>query len=475
MPFLPVNCSSIAAAIGDMRMGQYSGQSATELDSHANMAVAGTNVSIISKSGLKATVTPFSPDLSAMDDVEIGDVAMAYDDPRTGITYILVMRNALLIPAMNHNLIPPFLIREAGLFLDETPKCHVSAPAATNHSIIDSDSGMHIHLDLNGIFSYFPTRQLTLDEMEYWENYPVVYLTPDSDRWDPNTSAYSEMEASMLDADGYIIDRSPSNRMIVDDMDVDISSLYKEPPTWDQIASVIGAVIAGDQLQGSCTTGEPPSYDVDDVSFNPTLFSMRIIEKAEQSVASAAIGACTVNQGACDIFEERSFPDGDPHVMVGAATAGKSRGVTPEHLSKVWRISHEDAARTIDTTTQLIHRDPGTALSRNYGTDDRAIRYKHIKSIFFTDTMYASKLATSTRGNTCAQIFVSDKMFCAIYPMRSQNEYLSALKQFAKDVGVPSALICDSHPSQKARDVKKFLTSIGTTLKILEAETQHAN
>ena len=74
---------------------------------------------------------------------------------------------------------------------------------------------------------------------------------------------------------------------------------------------------------------------------------MRIIEKAEQSVASAAIGACTVNQGACDIFEERSFPDGDPHVMVGAATASKSQGVTPEHLSKVWRISHEDAARLI--------------------------------------------------------------------------------------------------------------------------------
>ena len=27
-----------------------------------------------------------------MDDVEIGDVAMAYDDPYTGVTYILVMR-----------------------------------------------------------------------------------------------------------------------------------------------------------------------------------------------------------------------------------------------------------------------------------------------------------------------------------------------------------------------------------------------
>ena len=116
VPFLLVNCSSIAVSIGGMRMGDYGGQTAMELDSHANMAVAGANVLVISKSGLMATVTPFSADLPPMDDVEIGDVAMAYDDPRKDITYILVMRNALLIPTMDHNLIPPFLIREAGLF-----------------------------------------------------------------------------------------------------------------------------------------------------------------------------------------------------------------------------------------------------------------------------------------------------------------------------------------------------------------------
>lgn len=78
-------------------MGDYGGQSATELDSHANMAVAGANVSIISKSGLIATVTPFSPDLPAMDDVEIGDVAMVWEDPRTGTPYILVICNEELI------------------------------------------------------------------------------------------------------------------------------------------------------------------------------------------------------------------------------------------------------------------------------------------------------------------------------------------------------------------------------------------
>jgi hypothetical protein len=38
----------------------------------------------------------------------------------------------------------------------------------------------------------------------------------------------------------------------------------------------------------------------------------------------AAIGACTVNQDECEIFEERIFLDGDPNVMIGAATAGKS-------------------------------------------------------------------------------------------------------------------------------------------------------
>ena len=39
--------------------------------------------------------------------------------------------------------------------------------------------------------------------------------------------------------------------------------------------------------------------------------------------------------------------------MASTAQAGKSRGVDPKHLSKIWRISHEDAQRTIDVTTQM--------------------------------------------------------------------------------------------------------------------------
>jgi hypothetical protein len=59
--------------------------------------------------------------------------------------------------------------------------------------------------------------------------------------------------------------------------------------------------------------------------------------------------------------------------------------------------------------------------------------------------------------------------------MQHQRDYFLALKQFAKDVGAPDVLVCDPHPTQKQRKVKEFCTQIGTTLKVLEAQTQWAN
>ena len=59
--------------------------------------------------------------------------------------------------------------------------------------------------------------------------------------------------------------------------------------------------------------------------------------------------------------------------------------------------------------------------------------------------------------------------------MKKQSDYFLTLKQFAKDVGVPDVLVCDPHPAQTKREVQEFCTQIGTTLKVLEAETQWAN
>ena len=54
-----------------------------------------------------------------------------------------------------------------------------------------------------------------------------------------------------------------------------------------------------------------------------------------------------------------------------------------KHLSKIWRISHEDAQRTIDVTTQMSTQTDDPTLSRNYSTNDRMLRYKRIKDLLF--------------------------------------------------------------------------------------------
>ena len=64
--------------------------------------------------------------------------------------------------------------------------------------------------------------------------------------------------------------------------------------------------------------------------------------------------------------------------------------------------------------------------------------------------------AKSSRGNICAQLFVSDKGFVAIYSKKKQSDYFLALTQFAKDVGAPNVLVCDPHPAQTKREVREF-------------------
>ena len=73
------------------------------------------------------------------------------------------------------------------------------------------------------------------------------------------------------------------------------------------------------------------------------------------------------------------------------------------------------------------------------------------------------------------QLFVSDKGFVHVIPMKSKSEFPSAFCSFAKEVGVPHALIVDPAAEQTSKPVKKFCHEVGTTLTILEEHTQWAN
>ena len=89
--------------------------SRTDLDSHANMVVVGKHAAIINDAGRRAEVSPFTPDYEALSKAPIVDAAIRCDYPCGGETYLLIVRNALSVPAMDHNLIPPFVMREVGL------------------------------------------------------------------------------------------------------------------------------------------------------------------------------------------------------------------------------------------------------------------------------------------------------------------------------------------------------------------------
>ena len=105
----------------------------SELDSHANMVVLGKECFIFESTGKTCNVEPFSSELGIAENIPIVDAALAYDCPFTHETYILIVRNALHINSMNHHLIPPFIMREAGLKVNDIPKMHYTDPSIDDH------------------------------------------------------------------------------------------------------------------------------------------------------------------------------------------------------------------------------------------------------------------------------------------------------------------------------------------------------
>ena len=108
--------------------------SRTELDSHANMPVIAMNAYILSKIGETVDVAPFTPDYKPIS-VELVDAALKYECPYSREINILIIRRGLYVPSMTHNLLPPFMLREAGFNINEVPKIHVTLPTEEHHAI----------------------------------------------------------------------------------------------------------------------------------------------------------------------------------------------------------------------------------------------------------------------------------------------------------------------------------------------------
>ena len=129
--------------------------------------------------------------------------AAAYTDVVTGVTYLLVIRNALYIKGIKGNFILPFIIRLTGHELDE---CQSRVISIRNPELI-------IPLSLKGITSHIPTRKPMVEESK---TYQYIDRTPNTSDWNPYDMNYVDQESCVIDYRGELVPPTTINQSLSD-------------------------------------------------------------------------------------------------------------------------------------------------------------------------------------------------------------------------------------------------------------------
>ena len=330
--------------------------------------MVGRGAYIIAHTGKTADVQTYNPDYESMQ-IPIVDAALQYDDPHDGISYMLIIRNALHVPSMNNHLIPPFLMREAGIIVHDTPKIHLDEPSVSDHSIYFEDSDFRIPLSLSGVFSFLPTTKPSSTMLNECED--VYMLTPSN--WNPHNPVYSSNERNMLDWQGNMKQGKDRQQILLADIrdDVNMSAasyigleetqaieelvsaqnqhwpeptFHVVPEDDDQIASVLSSA---SPVLNDCTL-----YKMMEDRCNMGKFQIDIgLTTCSDHVCLAEDIQSRNNMSCVDSQEEEELDDSTlldilqtksntgefdlDDIMVSAVQQGQCKGVDKAHLAKI--------------------------------------------------------------------------------------------------------------------------------------------
>ena len=306
-------------------------------------------------------------------------------------------------------------------------------------------------------------------------------MTQDAAQWDPYDEEYADAENRFLDFRGDLVHRQPKRRNILDDSDI-FELQVSEEQYKTAISSMLGTndtyvFKLNDDVDPHSVVNDSFDFIKDDdymqaVVSDPTGYfdeephQISVTARGSKSKISMEYGNISL-----DGFKNN---EDDNIYELAAAHAETPKGVTAEHLSKVLRIPEEVAQHKLDVTRQLNKQDADTSLSCRFGTNNRSLWYKRISSLFYNDIFF-SKQVISKREFSMMQLFVSNKGFVKVYGMKSEKEYINALKRLCKEVGAPKAFIVDSARTKKSNKVRQFLNKVGTTFCVLEGQTQYAD
>lgn len=170
--------------------------STCELDSHADTCVAGSNCVILEYMGDTVSVAGFNKTHDVMSNIPIVTAAMAYDDLENGITYIMILHQALYLGETSYiTLLCLNQLRHKAIKVDDCP-IHLSPiDDPSTHSLHFPDDQVCIPLQLQGPISYFETRTPMAEELN---NCKSLTLTSNV-IWDPHSDTFAENERKAIE------------------------------------------------------------------------------------------------------------------------------------------------------------------------------------------------------------------------------------------------------------------------------------
>ena len=155
---------------------------------------------IVNKTMRTVKVTPFLQSLGSVSKVPIITAAIAYDDPKSGNVFVLLIHQALYFQDLDHCLLCPMQLRLNDVVVNERPKFLTERPSEDDHVIRCEE--VTIPLELHGVTSYFKARRPTKDEYLNCDRFELTYPDPE---WIPSDSKYSEEESRFVSFDGSLV------------------------------------------------------------------------------------------------------------------------------------------------------------------------------------------------------------------------------------------------------------------------------
>jgi hypothetical protein len=319
-------------------------------------------------------VNPVTPDYESMV-MSIVDAAVLCECPCDGQTCMLVLRNALHVLLMGkNNLVPPFVMREAGMRANDTPKIQTSDPTKEDHLTCFPETDFQIPLSLWGVFLHFVTSKPTAKQMMEAED--VHMLAPS--RMNPHCDACAKNEENTHDWEGNMLQRKDRVQILLSNIQEDVA-LAASAQVSSTEAKAIDNVLDGNRAAYNeeahpCWKPVPKAADKISsmlASVSPALDDQtlcgRLAERAKLGKFKASIRSInallggkhlTDDDSATQPLTDNDLSDSDsdeddnqtrdqPHesvtkeeidfdeMMISATHAMKSKGVDPAHLSRI--------------------------------------------------------------------------------------------------------------------------------------------